>query len=235
MSASVLYNYSVVICHEIALYLPWAERQQEEFNMQKKKVNTKRMVLLSMLSGILLVMSFTPLGYLNIGPLAISLNMIPVAIAAVALGPSGGAFLGAVFGVTSCLQCVGIGGSSAMGVALFEINPLLTIIQRFVPRLLAGWLAGHGYNGLRKITGHGMASSITGYCAALFNTVLFMLALVALFGNTTYLQEMIAGRNIIVFICTFVGINAVVEMLAATLVVGAVCKALEKTRLIGGK
>lgn len=203
--------------------------------MSKKKMDIKRMVLLSMLSGILLVMSFTPLGYLNIGPLAISLNMIPVAIAAVALGPSGGAFLGAVFGITSCLQCVGIGGTSAMGVALFEINPLLTMIQRFVPRVLAGWLAGLSYMGLRRIAGHGLSSSVTGFLAALLNTVLFMFALVVLFGNTEYLREMIGGRNIIVFVCTFVGVNAVVEMLAATLVVGAVCKALEKTRLIGGK
>ena len=202
--------------------------------MKHKRLDTKRMVLLAMLSGILLVMSFTPLGYLNIGPLAISLNMIPVAIAAVALGPSGGAFLGSVFGITSCLQCVGIGGSSAMGVALFEIAPLLTLVQRFVPRLLAGWLAGLTYRGLRKITGVGLASSITGYCAAFFNTVLFMAALVFLFGETAYLQEMIGGRNIIVFVCSFVGVNAVIEMIAATLAVGAVCKALEKTRLIGG-
>ena len=211
-----------------------AERQQEELNMQKKKNKTKRMVLLSMLSGILLVMSFTPLGYLTIGPLAISLNMIPVAVAAVALGPSAGAFLGAVFGVTSCLQCVGIGGTSPMGVALFEISPILTIVQRFVPRVLAGWLSGAAYRGLRKITSHGLASSITGYCASLLNTVLFMAALVALFGNTEYIQSMMGGKNVLVFICTFVGVNAVVEMLAATLAVGAVCKALEKTRLIGG-
>ena len=106
--------------------------------MKAKRFDTRSMVLLAMLSGILLVMSFTPLGYLNIGPLAISLNMIPVAIGAVALGPGGGAFLGAVFGITSCLQCVGIGGTSVMGVALFEISPVLTILQRFVPRLLAG-------------------------------------------------------------------------------------------------
>ena len=235
MCACVLYNHHVVICHQIALYPPYVERQQEELNMNKKKQKTRRMVLLSMLSGILLVMSFTPLGYLNIGPLAISLNMIPVAIAAVALGPSGGAFLGTIFGITSCLQCVGIGGTSAMGMVLFEINPLLTIIQRLVPRILAGWLAGLSYQGLRKIIGHGLASSITGFLAALLNTVLFMVALVALFGNTAYLQDMIGGQNILVFICTFVGVNAVVEMLAATLAVGAVCKALEKTRLIGGK
>ena len=98
----------------------------------KKKFDTKRLVLLAMLAGILLMMSFTPLGYLNIGPLAISLNMIPVAIGAVALGPTGGAVLGAVFGITSCLQCIGIGGTSAMGMLLFEIS--LLIVKHIKPR-----------------------------------------------------------------------------------------------------
>ena len=201
--------------------------------MKTKRVDTRQMVLLAMLGGILLVMSFTPLGYLNIGPLAISLNMIPVAIGAVALGPGGGAFLGAVFGITSCLQCVGIGGTSAMGVILFEISPILTILQRFLTRVLAGWLTGIVYRWLHKphfrYTGYA-----AGFFAALFNTVFFMAALVLLFGNTPYLQDKIAGRNILVFILSFVGINAVVELLAATVTVGVVCKALEKLKMIGG-
>ena len=201
--------------------------------MKTIRVDTRRMVLLAMLSGILLVMSFTPLGYLNIGPLAISLNMIPVAIGAVALGPGGGAFLGAVFGITSCLQCVGIGGTSAMGVILFEISPVLTIIQRLVPRVLAGCLTGVVYGGLHKLHQR-YAAYVAGFCAALFNTVLFMAALVLLFGKTPYLQDLIAGRNILVFILGFVGINALVEILAATATVGVVCKALEKLKLIGG-
>ena len=201
--------------------------------MKTNRVDTRRMVLLAMLSGILLVMSFTPLGYLNIGPLAISLNMIPVAIGAVALGPGGGAFLGAVFGITSCLQCVGIGGTSYMGMILFEINPVLTIIQRLVPRVLAGCLTGVVFGGLHKLHQR-YAAYVAGFCAALFNTVLFMAALVLLFGKTPYLQDLIAGRNILVFILGFVGINALVEMLAATATVGVVCKALEKLKLIGG-
>lgn len=202
--------------------------------MEMKRFDTRRMVLLAMLCAILLLMSFTPLGYLNIGPLAISLNMIPVAIGAVALGPVSGAFLGAVFGITSCLQCIGIGGTSAMGVALFGISPILTIIQRFVTRVLAGWLTGMAYSGLRKLN-HNFAVFATGFCAALFNTVLFMIALVLLFSQTDYMQNLIAGRNIIVFVCSFVGVNAIIEMIAATVTVGAVCKALEKLKLIGGR
>ena len=201
--------------------------------MKMKRVDTRRMVLLAMLSGILIVMSVTPLGYLNIGPLAISLNMIPVAIGAVALGPGGGAFLGAVFGITSCLQCVGIGGTSYMGMILFEINPVLTILQRFVTRVLAGYLTGLVYGGLQKLHCR-FSTYIAGFCAALFNTILFMAALVILFGNTPYLQNLIAGRNILVFILTFVGINALVELFSATIIVGVVCKALQKLKMIGG-
>lgn len=198
------------------------------------RFDTRRLVILAMLTAVLLVMSYTPLGYLNIGPLAISLNMIPVAIGAVALGPQGGALLGGVFGITSCLQCVGIGGTSAMGVILFEISPLRTIIQRLVTRILAGLLTGYLFVALRKLTHHTAVYFLTGFCAAALNTLLFMLVLVLLFGRTDYVQSLIAGRSIIAFVCTFVGVNALVEMLTATAAVGLVGKALEKTKIIGG-
>ena len=196
--------------------------------MKKKRFDTRRMVTLAMLSAILLIMSFTPLGYLNIGPLAISLNMIPVGIAAVTLGPTGGAVLGGLFGITSFLQCVGIGGTSAMGVILFDIAPILTFVQRFFPRLLAGLLSGLIYQGVQKITNSTFASFVTGFCAALLNTLLFMAALVLFFGGTDYLQGLIGGRNIILFVCAFVGVNAVVEMFAATAAVGVTGRVLNK-------
>ena len=196
--------------------------------MKKKTVGVRQMVTLAMLSAIMLIMSYTPLGYLNIGPLAISLNMIPVGIAAITIGPVGGMFLGGLFGITSYFQCLGIGGTSAMGVILFEIKPFLAFVQRFVPRLLAGLLSGLIFRGVRKLTNSTFAGFVTGFCAALLNTVLFMLALVLLFGNTEYLQGLIGGKNILVFVCTFVGINAVVEMIAATAAVGTIGKVVTK-------
>ena len=51
--------------------------------------NTSKLVILGLMTGILLLMAYTPLGYLNIGPLAITFNVIPVAIAAITLGPAG--------------------------------------------------------------------------------------------------------------------------------------------------
>ncbi len=194
---------------------------------------SRSVTLLGLLTAILMVLSMTPLGYLNIGPLAISFNMIPVAVGAAALGPVGGAVLGAVFGMTSFLQCLGIGGSSAMGVILFDINPFFAFVQRFVPRLLTGFLVGLIYKGVRRFAKAGVAGGVAGFFAAFLNTVLFMGALVLLFGNTQYLTDLMAGRNVLVFICTFVGINAVFEMLASTVVTAALCATLEKARLMG--
>ncbi len=198
----------------------------------KTRTATVNLVTISMLTAVLLLMAYTPLGYLNIGPLAITFNMIPVAIAAITLGPAGGAAVGAVFGLTSFLQCIGIGGTSAMGAMFFSINPFLAFVQRMLPRVLDGFLLGYIFRFMRARSNSFIASSVTGFFAAFLNTVFFMTALVVLFGNTAYVQEMIGGRNVIVFICTLVGVNAVFEMLASTLITGAVGAALSKTVLV---
>lgn len=201
----------------------------------KTRFNTRQLTILGLLTGILLLMAYTPLGYLNIGPLAISFNVIPVALAAITLGPAGGAAAGAVFGLTSFLQCIGVGGISGMGAILFGINPVLAFIQRFVPRLLDGFLLGYIFRAIQKRKGARLGCFVTGFFSAFLNTLFFMAALILLFGNTEYLQEMIGGQNILLFVCSFVGINAVCEMIASTIITGAVGYALYRSRLFSSQ
>ena len=78
----------------------------------KTQTKTTQLTILGLMTAVLLLMAYTPLGYLNIGPLAITFNVIPVAICAITLGPAGGAAAGAVFGLTSFLQCIGVGGTT---------------------------------------------------------------------------------------------------------------------------
>ena len=193
-----------------------------------KQSKTMRLTLMGLFAAVLLLMAYTPLGYLNIGPLAITFNVIPVALAAITLGPVGGAAMGAVFGLTSFLQCIGVGGTSAMGAMLFGINPVLAFIQRFIPRLLDGFLLGYVFRYSRKAVG----DRIAGFCSAFFNTAFFMSLLVLLFGNTSYVQGLMGGKNAILFICSFVGVNAVFEMCASTFLTGAVGLALIKAKVI---
>ena len=201
-----------------------------------KKLTTSQITILGLMVALLLVMAWTPLGYLNIGILAISFNVIPVAVSAIALGPLGGAIAGAVFGLTSFLQCIGVGGVSAMGAVLFGINPILAFIQRFVPRLLDGFIIGLVFEAMRKrgVKIH-FTSAVIGFLSAFLNTVLFMTFLVVLFGNTEYMQGLIGGRNILVFICAYVGVNAVVEMAASTVITAAVGTALYRAHILPGK
>ena len=200
----------------------------------KEKMTASQISILGLMTALLLLMAYTPLGYLNIGPLAITLNVIPVAISAMALGRLGGAVTGAIFGLTSFGQCIGIGGTSAMGVMLFGINPVLAFVQRFIPRLLMGFLVGFAWEQLKKSSlPRPLRCAVTGFLAAFLNTLFFMSALLLLFGNTEYVQGLVGGRNYLLFVCSFVGVNAVFEMGFSTVASALVGEALSRARLIG--
>lgn len=197
-----------------------------------KKLDVRALTILALMTALLIVFSFTPIGSIPIGPLVITLNIIPVAIAAVALGPRGGLAMGCVFGLLSFLQALGIGIPSRMGVMLVSISPFLAFVQRFVPRALDGLLVGAIFSVCEKKLGRAPSCFIAGFFSAFLNTLFFMSALVLLFGHTEYMQNLIAGRNIIVFICAFVGVNAVVEMISSTLITGLVGAALYKAKIL---
>ncbi len=200
--------------------------------MKSNKFTTSQLTILGLMSGILFLMAYTPLGYLNIGPLAVTFNVIPVAICAVVLGPTGGAVAGAVFGLTSFLQAMGIGGTSALGAALFQINPFLSAVQCFVPRILDGLLIGFIYRGMRKKTNVYASCAVTGFFSAFLNTLFFMTTLVVMFGNTEVIQNLMGGRNVIIGCCMMVGVNAISEMVSSTIITAAVGTALSKAHLI---
>ena len=51
-----------------------------------------RLVLTALLTALIIVMAFTPLGYLKSGAIEITFIPVPIVIGAVLLGPAGGAF-----------------------------------------------------------------------------------------------------------------------------------------------
>ncbi len=197
-----------------------------------KSMDVRALAILGLMTALLILFSFTPIGTIPIGPLSITLNVIPVAVAAIALGPAGGLIMGCVFGLLSFLQCLGIGIPSGMGITLFSIDPFLAFIQRFIPRALDGFLVGVIFRALEKKPGFRPACFIAGFCSAFLNTAFFMSALVLLFGNTEYVRGLMNGRSFLVFVCTFVGVNAVVEMLVCTVVSGFVGSALHRARIL---
>ncbi len=197
-----------------------------------KKLDVRALAILGLMTALLILFSFTPIGTIPIGPLSITLNVIPIAMAAIALGPVGGLAMGCVFGLLSFLQCIGVGIPSGMGAVLFSIDPFLAFIQRFIPRALDGFLVGLIFRALAKKPGPRPACFIAGFCSAFLNTAFFMSALVLLFGQTEYVQGLMKGRSFLVFVCAFVGVNAVVEMVVCTVISGFVGVALYHAKIL---
>ena len=200
-----------------------------------KKLNTRTFVLIPMLVAVLVI-----LGYVNIpqpAGLSITFNMIPVAIAAMAIGPAGGAIVGGAFGLISFLQCFGICGYSGMGAVLAGVNPFLAFVQRFFPRLIDGLALGFMFRLMKDKLRWGVSfcCAATGFLAAFLNTLLFMTSLVWLFGGTEYMQNSMAGRGMLAYIVAAVGINGVVEMIVSTVLSGAIGFALYKAGFIQGR
>lgn len=185
---------------------------------------------LAALTAIIVVMSFTPLGYLKIGALSIALVIIPVVTGAIVLGPAAGAFLGLVFGITSFAQCFGM---DAFGTTLMGINPFFTFVMCIPTRVLAGFLCGLVFKGLSGALDGKKVSEISYPIASasgpIFNTLFFMSTLILLFGKTDTIKEMMANMgatNLFSLVIIMVGVNGLVEIASCLIVASAVSKAL---------
>ena len=67
--------------------------------------------------ALIIVMSFTPIGYLKVGVIEITFLVLPVVLGAITVGTGAGVFLGVAFGATSFIQCFGM---SPFGAALLK-------------------------------------------------------------------------------------------------------------------
>lgn len=179
----------------------------------------------AMLAAIIVLMAFTPVGYLQIGLVKMTFIMIPVAVGAITLGEKSGAFLGLVFGITSFVQCFGL---DIFGTTLMSINPIYTFIMCIVPRVLMGYLCGLVHKSLAKFK-KGIAVVIASLSAPVFNTLFFMTLLMVFFGNSDYIMSMRAGTaNLWAFLVAFVGLNGVMEVVTTTVIAPPVALAIEK-------
>lgn len=179
----------------------------------------------AMLAAIVVLMAFTPIGYLQIGLVKMTFIMIPVAVGAITLGEKSGTFLGLVFGITSFVQCFGL---DIFGTTLMSINPIYTFIMCIVPRVLMGYLCGLVYKALTKIK-KGIAVMVASLSAPIFNTLFFMTLLMLFFGNSDYIMSMRTGtENLWAFLVAFVGLNGVMEIVTTVLIAPPVALAVEK-------
>lgn len=190
-----------------------------------------KMVQMAILIAIMLILAFTPLGYLKFGLIEITLMVIPVAVGAIVLGPLCGAILGGVFGITSFIQCFGF---SAFGTFVLGINPWLTFITCLVPRILCGWLSGLIFQALKKIDKTKIVSYVVASLStALLNTIFFVGCVVLFFwNNDSFLTGMAESGmpldSLWAFLVAFVGLNGLVEAIVNFIVGAGIAKVVDR-------
>ena len=90
-----------------------------------------KMSFLALMGAILLILMFTPLGYIPVGVLRITTMHIPVILTACILGVKEGMMMGCLFGISS--------------VVINTINPTITSFV-FSPFIEVGGIHGNGYS-----------------------------------------------------------------------------------------
>lgn len=183
--------------------------------MKKNKISIRFMTQLALLTAITLVMAYTPLGYLQLGPVNASFLTVPMGVGAMLLGPGAGAFLGLVFGLTSFGNA--LSGGSLMGVALLNVSPVGYFVQAVLGRVLAGFFCGLIFKAVKKLDKRNIACYAIGAVSApLLNTLFYMGLLCVIFYNCEYVQGLVAATgamNPILFVVATVGVQGLVEAL----------------------
>ena len=198
-------------------------------NQREENVTTAYLVKISLLAAVVVLMAFTPLGYLKVGALSITFLVVPVTVGSIVLGPFGGMILGAIFGITSFVQCFGL---DPFGTTLFSINPISTFIVCIPTRMLMGLLAGLVFKAMAASGKKGVRIAsvfVTSVLGPLFNTVFFMTAFCLCFYNTEYVQGFVTAlgaANPFTFVLLFVGVNGAVEIIVNFVVCSAASKAI---------
>lgn len=107
-------------------------------NIPNKRLGTRQIAVIGMLSAITMVLGSTGLGFIPLPMAKATIMHIPVIIGAIIEGPIVGATIGLIFGLFSIFQ--NITNPSLLSFAF--INPLVSVL----PRMLVGIMAYYGYS-----------------------------------------------------------------------------------------
>lgn len=197
-----------------------------------KHEKLRQLVLAAIFIALILLMSFTPLGYLRVGLLSITLIPIPVVIGAILLGPAYGALLGLVFGLTSFAQCF---MGDPFGALLLGISPFGTFVVCVVTRVFVGVVPGLLFKLLTKnpLNGRTLAAFVSALSGPLTNTVLYLGVLGLLFDNSV-LKDMRGETPLLLFLVLTANVNAIVEMFASAIIAPPVYFALQPHKVVLG-
>lgn len=141
------------------------------------RFKTVDLVEAALFTAIIIILAYTPLGYIPLGAVNATTIHIPVILAGVVMGWKKGGFLGFVFGLTSFLNA----SFFKPNITSFLFTPLYpggnfwSLVICFVPRILIGIVAFVVFRAAFKLLhNETVALALAGVLGSLTNTVLVM-------------------------------------------------------------
>ncbi len=207
-------------------------------------MKTKRLTLTAIFLAIIIVFSFTPLGFINLGFIKATLVHIPVIIGGIVLGPRIGAFLGLSFGLLS--MTINTMTPSALSFAFSPFIPVLgtnngslwAIFIALIPRILTGVVPYFIYKWLKSTNKvpEKLSLFLSGVAASMVNTLLVMNLIYLVFQDAySQLKGVAIGSGLYKAVLSVIFINGVPEALVAGIAVSAITGVLIKIYQKGGQ
>ncbi len=177
---------------------------------------------LGILIALMLVLSYTPLGYLPLGPISITTMHLPVVLGAILGGVPYGLVLGFVFGLSSMLR--GIQGLSGPLSFVF-MNPLVSVLPRVCFGLIVGFLADRLRN--KNII---LSATVPALVGTVAHTAMVMTMLYLLFGEQVASNQSLSASAVVALVWATVIGNGIPEAILAAVVATPVARLL-RTRI----
>ncbi len=199
---------------------------------------TRNLVLAAVFVAIIVIMAFTPFGYIPLGFMNATIIHVPVIIGAIILGPRYGGFLGMVFGLTSLWKNTNMPNPTS-----FVFSPFIkvgeyggnfgSLVVCMVPRILVGIVAYYVFRAVLKVLSgkkgkRTIALAAAGVAGSLTNTLLVMNLIYLLFGKEYGAAAKGLTEGIYSVIIGIICINGIPESIVAGILTVAVTQALFK-------
>ena len=181
----------------------------------QKRVNVRRMTVISVLSAISIVLSMIPfVGYIPLGPVKATIMHVPVIVGAVIEGPVVGAAVGLIFGLTSLFKAF----TEPTITSFCFMNPIISVL----PRILIGVVAYYVYRLIYKICKKVYVSGfVAGIVGSLTNTIGVMGLIYVIYADK-YMQAIGQAGNAGKYILLICATNGIPEAIVAGILVAAV-------------
>lgn len=197
-------------------------------------------VLLAMFATIVLLLAFTPIGFIHLVVIKATIVQVPVIIGSILLGPKKGALLGFLFGF-----CSFVSNTATPSLLSFCFSPLIpvpglsrgslwAVVICFVPRILVGILPGVVYRLVRGLLRQDTRRAQTvllccvGAFGALVNTVLVMGLIYFVFRDAYAMAKSVPVEAVLGLILGVVGTNGLAEAAVSTPITALVCYPLQR-------